>query len=772
MSANFPIFHGITLADGATLDNLKVEVLASDPNPVGAGRIWFNTTERKLKYSTLNSTNGVIVVAHIVAADLATATSASQLYTDDAIAALVGSAPEILNTLQELATSIHGDGDVWGSVLGKIADAKAEIQDGVSGAFDTLAEVETALGVINGGNTVDGSIAKAVKTEKDRAEGAEGILTNNVATINGSDVTDGSFAKAVKEERVRATGVEGALLSLTTNEKGTLVAAVNDVDARLGTVETLVNGKIGTLTELTTVAQNDLVAAINEVDAQRDETALALATEITNRTNAVSGEASTRSTAINEDRARLNTIEGSGVGSIAAAIVAEALDRTTAASEEQGLRLAAEGLEAETRSTAIAADRVRLTKIEGSASTEGSIAYAVAAEASTRFADDNTLTAAIALLNNADDTVTGSVAKAVKTEYTRATNAESALGTRIDNVLSNVTPGSLDSLSELVTAFQAADTDLLGAIGALSSGASSSLADEISRATGAEEAIADDLADEISRATGAEGLLSGAVTLLNNTAATPGSVAYKVAAEKLERTTAASEEQGLRLAAEEILTDDVALINGSDITNGSFAYAVKTERVRALGAEEILTDAVTKLNDADTVTGSVAQVVKTERVRALGAEEILTNNVATINGSDVTDGSFAKAVKTERVRALGAEEILTNNVATINGSDVTNGSFAKAVKTERDDRIAADIQIRTDINAGNVTFQSGAEATTHTFTHNLNSDFITFSVMVLRADGKYRNDIVSVEAYDANTLKIYLTEASHVRVSAVSMTSL
>ena len=108
----------------------------------------------------------------------------------------------------------------------------------------------------------------------------------------------------------------------------------------------------------------------------------------------------------------------------------------------------------------------------------------------------------------------------------------------------------------------------------------------------------------------------------------------------------------------------------------------------------------------------------------------------------------------------------------INNTDTTNGSFAYAVKTEKTRAEAAEAQIRTDINAGNVTFQSSATATTHTFSHNLNSDFITFSVMVLRDDGKYRNDIVSVEAYDANTLKVYLTEARHVRVSAVSMTSL
>ena len=45
-------------------------------------------------------------------------------------------------------------------------------------------------------------------------------------------------------------------------------------------------------------------------------------------------------------------------------------------------------------------------------------------------------------------------------EQARALAAEAALGVRIDNVISNSDPASLDSLSELLTAYQAADTSL------------------------------------------------------------------------------------------------------------------------------------------------------------------------------------------------------------------------------------------------------------------------------------------------------------------------
>lgn len=83
-------------------------------------------------------------------------------------------------------------------------------------------------------------------------------------------------------------------------------------------------------------------------------------------------------------------------------------------------------------------------------------------------------------------------------EVSRATAAEQALGTRIDNVLSNVDGSALDSLSEVVAAFEAADSNLNGAITSLASSASSALTAEVNRATAAETALA-------SRATSLEG---------------------------------------------------------------------------------------------------------------------------------------------------------------------------------------------------------------------------------------------------------------------------
>ena len=82
---------------------------------------------------------------------------------------------------------------------------------------------------------------------------------------------------AIEAEVTRATGVEGTLGNLTTEAKGNLVAAINEVDAHADTNAQNIADEIsraqsveGTLSNLTTDANTNLVAAINEVDAHAD----------------------------------------------------------------------------------------------------------------------------------------------------------------------------------------------------------------------------------------------------------------------------------------------------------------------------------------------------------------------------------------------------------------------------------------------------------------------------------------------------------------------
>lgn len=94
------------------------------------------------------------------------------------------------------------------------------------------------------------------------------------------------------------------------------------------------------------------------------------------------------------------------------------------------------------------------------------------------------------------------------------------------------------------------------------------------------------------------------------------------------------------------------------------------------------------------------------------------------------------------------------------------------IQSETSQRISGDSSVRTDVNNLRFTYQSTATATTHTVSHNLNSNFLLIQVMVLDDDGLYVNDVVPVEETDANTLTLYLTESRHVRCSVMAMTDI
>jgi hypothetical protein len=58
---NYIIHHGIELAEKSCIVNCEIESLAQDPEVIRVGRIWYNLTENKIKYSKLDDDDNVIV---------------------------------------------------------------------------------------------------------------------------------------------------------------------------------------------------------------------------------------------------------------------------------------------------------------------------------------------------------------------------------------------------------------------------------------------------------------------------------------------------------------------------------------------------------------------------------------------------------------------------------------------------------------------------------------------------------------------------------------
>ena len=110
----------------------------------------------------------------------ATNLQAAKDYADQKITALVDSAPDAMNTLNELAEAIKGNKDVYDAYVEQHAEAMAalktelqkEIDNDVKVVADELAKQKDA--------DQEGTLANQIKVEKARAEGQEGILNQAI----------------------------------------------------------------------------------------------------------------------------------------------------------------------------------------------------------------------------------------------------------------------------------------------------------------------------------------------------------------------------------------------------------------------------------------------------------------------------------------------------------------------------------------------------------------------------------------------------------------
>ena len=304
------------------------------------------------------------------------------------------------------------------------------------------------------------------------------------------------------------------------------------------------------------------------------------------------------------------------------------------------------------------------------------------------------------------------------------------------------------------------------------------LSAEAARAVAAEGVLQDNIDAEAARAVAAEGVLTANLSaeVVRATAA-EGVLTADLSAEVIARgtgdaaldtrvTTVESQVNGKIGSLSGLSTDAkttiVAAINEVDAHADQVAADLQVEVDRALAAETAVqvaaaADASTKADYALSTANNYTD-----------AQLVLEHNARIANGV-----SSDSALAAEVTRATAAEGVLTADLS----SEVSRATAAEVVlqaniDAEASDRAIADAAIRSDYNAHNFAMQSSVAATTHVVAHNLAAGFVTFTVMVERADGSYRNDIVSVEEVDSNTLKVYLAEASKIKIAVHSMSDI
>lgn len=361
------------------------------------------------------------------------------------------------------------------------------------------------------------------------------------------------------------------------------------------------------------------------------------------------------------------------------------------------------------------------TDVRAKAAVAQDIADAVAAEATIRAAADTTLTTDLAAETAARAAADTALQTSLDTEVTRATNrenamesafqsADTAINTRIDNVLSNVDSEALNSLAEIVTAFQDADDALSASIITNAS----AISNEVSRATTKESTIEANLASETTARQGADTTLQ--TNLTNETAArVSGDNALDA-----RMTTSEGDITQLEtdLAAEISTTDgEVTALQNSVSAEVTRATAAEEANAQGLAAEisarAVADNAVRSDLGADIVTGDNATLVSAQThddlligdntVDGTGGNTVTARIATAKSGAEsVAAADAAAKVLVEKTRAETAESGLQSQITSNDGEISTLQSEMDTVEgraTSLESR-ATTVEGRVDVIVG------------------------------------------------------------------------
>ncbi|MCV6589092.1 MAG: hypothetical protein OIF57_08695 [Marinobacterium sp.] len=189
----------------------------------------------------------------------------------------------------------------------------------------------------------------------------------------------------------------------------------------------------------------------------------------------------------------------------------------------------------------------------------------------------------------------------------------------------------------------------------------------------------------------------------------------------------------------------VNTINGNTETEGSFRHEV----ARIVGAApetlDTLAEIAAALNNDENLHDTLVNLVN-QSIQDLDQKVLGTATEAMDTLGEVQEAVGLEALETTSQTLRGA----INEILQLAGEGTG--------------------QLKQSINDQRYSFASATPAAEHTITHNLNSEMLQPMVWVQDPDtGKLKNDIVSIEYVDLDTLKVELGEAANVRVTVQNL---
>ena len=204
---SYPIYHGIKLAASSEIHNVNIETMlnATLTAVVGGvhGRVVFDTDNQNFKYFKDDGAGNTVVeeltskTVHDALEAIVTVINGDSSVDGSfrkAIADVIGTSPESLDTLGEISNALNNDPDLYNTITAlittNIENAKNELRGAVSDSFDTLEEIEAKL------IELDGNSSTGLATEQsDRIAADQAIQAELDATQIGAGLdTNGTYA--------------------------------------------------------------------------------------------------------------------------------------------------------------------------------------------------------------------------------------------------------------------------------------------------------------------------------------------------------------------------------------------------------------------------------------------------------------------------------------------------------------------------------------------------------------------------------------------------
>lgn len=819
---SYPTYHGIKLAQSSEIHNLNVQTLAD--TAIAAitggvmGRLVYDSVNDQYTYfksdgSTENVTPRSLHDALQGLVDTINGDSGVEGSFRKAIAEVIGTTPESLDTLQEISTALNNDPDLYNTITSLITvnidNAKSELRGAVSESFDTLAEVEAKLLELDGNTTtglnneITDRIAAdaAIQAELDSSQIGAGLLGGGAYDSN----TAANFISSATSLKDADDKLDGALQT----EKDRALSAESAIDTRLSTIETQAGGNIGDMSTLNTSAQDTLVNAVNEVHSDVDTEKLRAEAVEAGLDSRLTQETASRSAQDNiiEGAVGLNldgsyaphisanyigaatTVMGSTVKldtelkRVDSALTSEIASRSTQDDVlENSIGLNSDGSYAADTSatyTAVASSVLDATSrldTQVKVNTDG-----ISAEVSRSVALDGNITDGAGL--NADGSYKGSGSLITKIAapadiHSAVEGLASMINTTLMPALgiqtaSGTSTGAVDGTAYSTMNYVINPTSIPNAIRQIDTQVKSN-SDDIVAEAGIREAAIN--AGRLSVGLDSDGTYSpvaGAYYI--GSASTVKHATELLDAQIKTNADNVSTALATQSTDSQVIQDELDATQVGAGLDGSGVYSPK--------ADANFIASSTSLKSADIALDAA---LKSEVDRSTAEDDSIKIRVDVIEGQnlDTRIGDLSllttddKSSLKSAVNEVDKQQVNIANVmglienAAVGGStynmNLSSANYVASSSSVNAAIVDLDSQTKTLDDAhksGWFSFKSGSPATSHSIAHNLNSEYVKVQLWVKNPDdGKYRMDIAEVVEHDFNTVEVVMNASRDIKV--------